>query len=363
MAKVAPEGPGDIQKQRDELNARLKDASLKGAWQREPRKKQPEILPWLWRWDDIAPNLLAAGDLIPIDDVMRMRTISLLNASHPVDVGTVNTFGVTVQLLNPGEITESHRHTSASLYFVIEGDGCFTTAEGEQQFMEAGDLLVQPSWTWHGTKNAGTEPALWLTAMDTPINQFFEAYFREKYPDDFLQPVSQPDGYNAMRMGATRVPGGPDDRARLPIKYRWADTIRALEALSDADEADPHDGVVLEYANPLTGGATTETLGCRVQMLRPGEATVSHRHTGNTIYHVVRGAGATIVDGQGRDARTLEWAERDCFMVPSWQWHRFENRAAGEPAILFSVSDRPVLDALRLYREESRSNSPGAAGA
>ena len=142
MAKVAVGDLSDIEKRRDELNARLKKASLKGAWQREPRKRQPDVLPWLWCWDDIASNLLAAGELIPIDDVMRMRTISLVNSSRPMAVGTVNTFGATVQHLNPGEVTESHRHTSASLYFVIQGDGCFTTAEGEQQFMEPGDLLV-----------------------------------------------------------------------------------------------------------------------------------------------------------------------------------------------------------------------------
>ena len=84
---------------------------------------------------------------------MRMRTIALVNPSQVLPFGTTRTFGVTIQHLNPGETTESHRHTPASIYFTIQGGGVYTTAEGEQQFMEPGDLLVQPSWTWHGSQN------------------------------------------------------------------------------------------------------------------------------------------------------------------------------------------------------------------
>jgi gentisate 1,2-dioxygenase len=343
----------DIDSRRNELEARLKDASLRGAWQREAKEKEEDVKPWLWRWRDIHSNLIEAGELIPIDDVMRMRTIRLVNPSQPVAVGTAKTFGVTIQHLNPGEITESHRHTSASLYFVIQGSGCFTTAEGEQQFMQPGDLLIQPSWTWHGSKNTGSDPALWLTSMDTPLNQFLEAYFREKYPHGFLQPFTKSDGYYMRRTGALRAHGSSDGEGPLPIKYCWKDTLETLNALAAANEADPYDGVMLEYINPLSGGPTTETLGCRIQMLRPGEETKSHRHTSNTIYHVVRGVGLSKTGKIKGDEETLEWGERDCFMISSWQWHRFKNNSAVEPAILFSVSDRPLLQATRLYREQS----------
>lgn len=354
MAKVLSGDLAEIEKRRNELNASLRNASLRGAWQREPKGQiNEDVKPWVWRWRDIDSSLLEAGALIPIDDVMRMRTISLVNPSQSVPVGTTKTFNALVQHLNPGEITESHRHTSASLYFVIRGNGCFTTAEGEQQFMEPGDLLIQPGWTWHGTKNTGGDPAIWLTAMDTPLNQFLEAYFREKYPDGFSQPFTKPDGYYTKRAGALRAHGPWEAKGPLPIKYPWKDTIAMLEALAAAGEADPYDGVLLEYINPLSGGPTTETLGCRIQMLRPGEVTKSHRHTGNTIYHVVRGAGLSEIGKNAGDGEILEWGERDCFMVSSWQWHRFKNNSATEPAILFSVSDRPVLEALRLYREQN----------
>jgi gentisate 1,2-dioxygenase len=343
----------DLRRRLEALNARVKDASLRGAWQKEPKERKEDVKPWVWRWHDIRANLLEAGEIVPIDDFMRMRTIRLVNPSQPVPVGTAKTFGTTIQHLNPGEITESHRHTSASLYFVIQGKGTFTTAEGEQQFMEPGDLLIQPSWTWHGTKNAGKEAALWLTSMDTPLNEFVEAYFREKYPEGTLQPLTKPDGYYMKRMGALRFKGALENTGPFPIKYRWQETIETLEALATARQADPYDGVILDYTNPLTGGPTTETLGCRIQMLRPGEDTRSHRHTSNTIYHVVCGSGVTRVGKNKGEGETLEWGERDCFIVPSWQWHQYRNNSSTESAILFSVSDGPLLQAIRLYREQS----------
>ena len=352
MAKTRSQ---ETQQQLAVLNSRLADASLKGAWQQEAAssKTKSEVRPWLWRWQDIEPNLLAAGDLVPIDDVMKMRTIRLINPSLPVPSSTTKSFSVSIQHLGPGEITQSHRHTSASLYFMIQGSGGYTTAEGEQQFMEPGDLLIQPTWTWHGSSNIGDEPSIWLTAMDTSLNEYLDAYFREKYPEGDVQPVSKADGYYKKRMGALRSKGALEGAGPFPVKYRWQETLETLEDLAAAGQADACDGVFLDYTDPLTRGSTTATLGCRIQMLRPGEETRSHRHTCSTIYHVVRGSGIMKVGKTKTDEESIEWVERDCFDVPSWQWHRFRNGSATAPAILFSVSDRPVLESLRLYREQS----------
>jgi gentisate 1,2-dioxygenase len=45
----------------------------------------------------------------------------------------------------------------------------------------------------------------------------------------------------------------------------------------------------------------------------------------------------------------LRWKPRDIFVVPSWARHH--HRASGD-AVVFSFSDRPVQDALGLWREE-----------
>jgi gentisate 1,2-dioxygenase len=95
------------------------------------------------------------------------------------------------------------------------------------------------------------------------------------------------------------------------------------------------------------------TIGCWVQWLPPGEATKPHRHTSSTIYHVVQGEGVTLAGTKKGDSKEMTWGPHDCFFVPSWNWHHFENRSKNEPAIIFSVTDRPILESLGLFREEA----------
>jgi gentisate 1,2-dioxygenase len=335
------------------LNKRASAASLRGAWERSGRQAAEEARPWVWRWNEVAPCLLEAGELVPIDDRMRMRTIGLVNPSERGAQVTTPTLSGTMQHLGPGEITVSHRHTRTSLYFMVEGGNTFTTAEGEQQWMEPGDVLVQPSWTWHGTTNRGSVPSIWLTVQDTGIINTFEAELRDSYPDGDMQPVSKPEGYHASRLGLFHTSASMrSDGAAFPIKYAWRDALATLEALAQAEEADPYDGFVLDYRDPLSGGAATLTMGIRLQMIQPGPGTRRHRHTGNSIYLVARGRGRVRLEESGEADEVVEWGERDCFSLPPWRWHSFENASATEPLILFSVNDHPLLRTTRLYREE-----------
>jgi gentisate 1,2-dioxygenase len=336
------------------LNVKMRTHALRGAWQRERGfTKFEEIRPHLWRWSDMLPLLLEAGEIAPLDEVMRMRTLHMTNSPAAFPVGAAQTFAAMLQHVNGGEVTDSHRHTATSIYFMIQGRQVYTTAEGEQQFMEPGDLLTQPSWTWHGTTNTGKEPAIWFTAMDTTLMQFLDNWVNERYPDSFSQPVSKLDGFHMQRLGALRQAGALDGQGPFPLRYRWSETLRSLDELAASSGLDdPCDGVILDYVNPQTGGPTTATLNCRIQLLRPGQRTAAHRHTCSVVYHVVSGAGAIRLGKRDAEQSELLWQERDCFNLPPGYWHRLENRSK-EPALLFSVSDRPLYEALGLYREES----------
>jgi gentisate 1,2-dioxygenase len=95
-------------------------------------------------------------------------------------------------------------------------------------------------------------------------------------------------------------------------------------------------------------------MACWIQMLRPGERLKAHRHTGSAVYYVVQGAGETIIDG-----RRFAWGKGDILALPPWALHEHANRSAADPAILFSIQDRPVLEALGLYREEALMENDG----
>ena len=96
------------------------------------------------------------------------------------------------------------------------------------------------------------------------------------------------------------------------------------------------------------------TMACCVQLLRPGEQSKAHRHTGSAIYHVARGSGRTIIDGQ-----CFNWRQGDIIAQPPWALHEHANASASDDAVLFSIQDTPVLDALGLYREEVLSENSG----
>ena len=98
-------------------------------------------------------------------------------------------------------------------------------------------------------------------------------------------------------------------------------------------------------ADRRTGDADHRLL----QLLRPREKTRAARRVCCTNYHVVEGAGHSIVGGQ-----RLDWEDKDVFTVPTWTFHEHVN-SGDRPAFLFSFSDAPVMKALSLYREETRA--------
>jgi gentisate 1,2-dioxygenase len=51
---------------------------------------------------------------------------------------------------------------------------------------------------------------------------------------------------------------------------------------------------------------------------------------------------------------TLEWDAGDFFVVPNWSWHQHKNSSASVPTVLFSTTDRPLQEAIGVYREERR---------
>ncbi len=161
-----------------------------------------------------------------------------------------------------------------------------------------------------------------------------------------------PDGFCQQRYGAIRRRACAEDDRFIPYAYKWTEARAALDAMSEAGERDPHDGVLLDYVNPATGGPTMPTIHCRVQMLAPGEETRPHRHSSSTIYHVIEGEGGTVVGDDPSGSDEMGWIDRDCFFIPSMDWHFHRNKSKADPAILFSVSDKPVLEGLGLYREE-----------
>src|SRR5579863_765507 len=102
--------------------------------------------------------------------------------------------------------------------------------------------------------------------------------------------------------------------------------------------------VSLEFVNPLTGAPAVSTFACEMHRLYAGMRTPTKRKTGSSVYVVFQGSGRSTINGV-----LFAWGPGDIFVTPSWASVDHE---VSERADLFAISDRPVLQALHLYREE-----------
>jgi gentisate 1,2-dioxygenase len=104
----------------------------------------------------------------------------------------------------------------------------------------------------------------------------------------------------------------------------------------------------MRLVNPATGAPVFPTLDYRAQLLRPGEATRFKRETAATLYVAIEGQGTTEVAGQ-----EFAWQPNDIFVVPSFAWRRHINESDRD-AILYAVSDAPLMEKIGQYRAQGR---------
>jgi gentisate 1,2-dioxygenase len=320
----------DIRSSEQELEdyyAQLRAQNVTPAWisggiSSEPRSK---AVPYLWRWSDLRPQAMRAAELVGTQQAER-RVLRLTNPELS-GVSASNTLVANIQIVMPGEIARAHRHSAAALRLIIEGRGGFTVVNGEHVPMYPGDLVLTPNWAWHDHANDTDAPMIWLDGLDTPLVRMLEAGFYEEY-------------YRERQEFGAAVNASA-------WHYPMSEMRAALERLADGGGV--AGGIVLEYTNRLTGGPVMPTIACYMQLLRPGEQTQAHRKVCCTNFHVVAGAGSSIVGGQ-----RLDWEDKDVFTVPTWTFHEHVNRG-DRPAFLFSFTDAPVMEALSLYREETRA--------
>lgn len=338
----------------DQSNAELTDfeaelgrASMLGEWQ-VPRKPEPDPagVPYLWKWDMVYQKMLRASDVLALDMGAR-RSLLFVNPAELANRGSILGVRVGLQMMNASEMAWPHRHTMAAIRFVIKGSpDTYTVVNGEKLYMDDWSLILTPPEMWHHHENHGRDKVIWLDAIDTPFVKSVNALFYEPYPDDAEPIVGREGGALNHRVGWVRPAWEPTPQGGLPIVYRWSETERTLNALAGT-AGSPYDGILLRYVNPVTGGPALPTFSCSIQMLRPGEQTRAHRHTHGAVYHVLRGKGSTEAGGV-----TLDWETGDSFVVPNWCWHAHRNQQATKDALLFVVDDEPILQAVRLNREE-----------
>ncbi len=125
-----------------------------------PDQPMTPCKPAIWKWADARPYLMEAGELITAKEALR-RVLILQNPGMRGEACITQSLFAGYQLILPGEVAPSHRHSQSALRFVLEGSGAYTAVDGERTTMQPGDFIITPSWTWHDHGHEGSGPVVW----------------------------------------------------------------------------------------------------------------------------------------------------------------------------------------------------------
>jgi gentisate 1,2-dioxygenase len=338
----------DPRAEREAFYRRIAQAHVTPLWEQMsalvPREPSSPCVPALWKYAEVRPWLMESGRLITAKEAVR-RVLVLENPALPGQSAITNSLYAGWQLILPGEVAPSHRHTQTALRLIVEGSGAYTAVDGERVTMHPGDFIITPSWTFHDHGNPAAEPVVWLDGLDIPLVRFLDAGFAQEYPRD-EQEVVRPEGDAWLRYGNNLLPVEftPANATSPVFAYPYARSRESLQQLSRVDAPHACFGYKMEFVNPATGGPAMPTMGAYIQLLPAGFGGAPYRSTDGTVYSVIEGEGRVEIEGQ-----SFSFSARDVFVVPAWRRHALH---ASSESVLFSFSDKPVQRALGLWRGE-----------
>jgi gentisate 1,2-dioxygenase len=178
---------------------------------------------------------------------------------------------------------------------------------GARVDMLPGDVVLTPSWSWHGHVNETDQTSFWIDFLDIPFVQLTEAMFFEQYPDGGLEPIKS-SGANPLRIPSAEALGGGREAKLVEIAKGVMPTI-ALHLMR-------------------------QPAGSHVDVAKT---------TTNNIYAVISG-GARFTVGGGL---TETLGPGDVIAVPCWHEHAVD---APQDTTILRVSDEPLLAKLGLAK-------------
>ena len=314
--------------------------------------------PYLWKWTDIEPYLHRIADIAPLEFTDRQQFL-LLNPTLGGALRVTNTIRVAISIYKPGDKATNHMHTPNASRTILSNIGGYTTVEGEVCEASRGDLILTPNGTWHGHGNNSAEPVIWMDVLDWPLMENLDCIWIEEQDNSKAGNTPEPSLNFSSRH---YVKGGilptfvPNTRGigvgSSPLMhYKGVDIKTTLEELAK-ENGDPYEAIQIKFTNPTDGSSVFTTLGYSAQLLRPGESTLPCRQTSSTLYCCMLGHGYTEI----ADTK-YEWTKNDIFLVPNYLWRHHVNLDVEKDAILYAVTDAPLLEKIGHFRTQGKTMS------
>ncbi|HEX7043014.1 MAG TPA: cupin domain-containing protein [Burkholderiales bacterium] len=298
-----------------------------------PNRPTVNTRPVAWSYQKLRPLLMKAGELTPIEKAER-RVLVLANPGHGLEkMQATAAIYLGMQLLLPGEWAPSHRHTPNAVRMIVEGEGAYTTVDGEKCPMRRGDLILTPTGLWHEHGHDGDQPVVWLDVLDLPLVYYLEASYHVEGQRQTAASGERERAYT--RGGVLPAPMFERRRSAYPmLRYPWSETRAALEALAGQPGVE---AAQVAYVNPETGGDAQNILGFYALMLRPGQMLNLPARSPAAVYHVIEGQVEVRVDDQ-----VFTLAEADTCCAPGFVKVQLRNLSGSAPAFIFIADETPL---------------------
>lgn len=296
--RTAPEGFFD------ELHAR----ALSPGWAKKVPQMwampRPRFVPAVWRYAQARAALDAACAFVSPEHAER-RNLIMVNPVADNIYPTCRHLVAAYQLVLPGETARSHRHSPNALRLILDaGEQTFTIVNGVRIEVAPGDVVLTPSWDWHGHSNSGGEPAFWIDFLDVPLVQNLECMYFEDHP---------------LR-NEPAVGHDPDS----PLRHKGIDLAREVRAAG-----------VVDLATDCLKTISVQALG-----IARGEAQAYPQRIDNNLYTVTGGRVRITTESLG----SMDLVRGDVVVMPCW--HAFTIEGLADWSQLIRVSDEPVMHAL-----------------
>lgn len=321
--------------------------SLRGVM--PPHKPRAQTKPTHWKYQAVKPLLLEAGELTPIEKAER-RVLVLANPGHTLEKMQASAaMYLGLQLLLPGEWAASHRHTPNAVRMIVEGEGAYTTVEGEKCPMSRGDLILTPSGLWHEHGHDGKDPVIWLDVLDLPIVYYMEASYHEESGKQEHVRASEESGYRFG--GVVPTPMFSRNSKAYPMyRYPWVDVRAALVHLATSQP--DLDMLVMTYINPETGAHAENILGFYAMMLRPGQTLKLPVRSPAMVFHMIEGASQITIENQ-----VFDLALADTCCAPGYTPIHIKNSSQNQACFIFVADETPLHEKLGVFENRSLKKS------
>jgi gentisate 1,2-dioxygenase len=271
-------------------------------------KKKPQMwptpvsryVPAVWRYADARAALDQASSFVSPEFAER-RNLIMVNPIAENIYPTSRNLVAAYQLVLPGETARSHRHTPNALRLILDaGESTYTIVNGVKVDVLPGDVVLTPSWHWHGHSNSGRHPAFWIDFLDVPLVQSLENMFFDDHPDRNERPVAH----------------DPDS----PLRHHGTLLEERVREAGTVDVAPGGLGTIALQASGWTEG--------QEQLHRPSMESA--------IFAVTR--GEIVFEANGLGEVTL--VRGDVIVIPCW--HQYSIRGKAHWSQMLKVSDSPV---------------------